>query len=1120
MTRKCNSLLLFVCLVVRNFSAETQPLVANAQRIVTALQSVGHPLTGVGLQDAIQAQDGAKIERILDEQALFVVDINPELRVKVARGPAKAILQQAGFTPFIVKVNNHGTVSQRLNISSPQAGPVYAGAAQGILERQQQTELKRNENTNNVPDRFLEVEILTSPPMTEQLSGLEVEYALALIYAAEAGRREATISFDIGQGTQDIGFRAEVPVLFETQPAIPVKVSIRDFKGEPTVASLTFRDPEGRIFPPQPKRLAPDLFFEPQIYRADGGIVLLPPGRFELTYGRGPEYRELKKEVIVPESGTGRVEVKLERWINPAEFGFYNGDHHIHAAGCSHYEIPTQGIMPPDMFLQVKGEGLNVGCVLTWGPCYDFQRRFFSPITADISEPFTILKYDIEVSGFGSQALGHVCLLNLRNQTYPGSDGTKIKGWPTWTVPVLRWTKEQGGVTGYPHSDMAVDPAGYARRILERYDANHDSLLDRAEGGEALLAKPFAQIDTDADGRLSARELSEAADRAGNELPNLVLPSMRGSGAMEIFVSTAEGVCDFISTMNTGRIGEWNTWYHILNCGFPLKVSGETDFPCMSSRRVGQGRVYVQLGTNRLEKLDFTQWCNALGQGRSYVSDGYAHALAFSVNETAPGYGSVALEHSGKVSVRARVAFAPEIPKAVAYGTLETETRRYIGDTVLLHAPRNEESVVGGGRLVEIVMNGEVVGKQEVPADGAVHDLSFEIEVKRSSWIALRQFPQLHTNPVDILVGGEPIRASKSSALWCAESVELLWDNRSRFIAEAERPAARAAYDRAVGLYKSRAAEADVQASGKKSTFTNPINPGPDPWMQFYKGNYYLTTTQGDRIRMWKGSTVAGLKTAEPVTVWKPDDPSRSAGIWAPEFHLIGGRWYLYFTAMASNRVDTTHRMHVLESDGDDPLGPYHYKGRLFDPENDLYAIDGSVFQHPGDRRWYFLWAAHPGHRIRIARMENPWTLEGKSVQLEAAGFGCEEVREGPCVLRRNGRLFLTYSACDTGKPDYKIGMLIADEKADVLNKESWKQYPEPVFERNDGAEVFGPGHHGFFRSPDGTEDWIVYHAKTTSKYTYAGRTTRVQKFSWHADGTPDFGKPLPLSAEISEPSR
>lgn len=310
------------------------------------------------------------------------------------------------------------------------------------------------------------------------------------------------------------------------------------------------------------------------------------------------------------------------------------------------------------------------------------------------------------------------------------------------------------------------------------------------------------------------------------------------------------------------------------------------------------------------------------------------------------------------------------------------------------------------------------------------------------------------------------------------------------------------------------------KAAPRQYTFTNPINSGPDPWMLFHEGNYYLTTTQGDCIRMWKAPSLSAIKNAKPVELWRDSDPSRSHGIWAPEFHFISNRWYLYYTAMAATKVDSTHRMHVLESEGTDPLGPYHYKARIFDPANDFYAIDGTTFQHPGDGRWYFLWAAQPGHRIRIARMSNPWTIEGRSVVIPASGFGCEEVREGPVVLRRNGKLFLTYSACDTGKPDYKIGMLVADERADVLDPASWKQHPTPVFERNDEAGVFGPGHHGFFKSPDGTEDWIVYHGKTSSAYTYAGRTTRAQKFGWDEQGIPQFGAPLPLSAEIPEPSK
>jgi GH43 family beta-xylosidase len=212
--------------------------------------------------------------------------------------------------------------------------------------------------------------------------------------------------------------------------------------------------------------------------------------------------------------------------------------------------------------------------------------------------------------------------------------------------------------------------------------------------------------------------------------------------------------------------------------------------------------------------------------------------------------------------------------------------------------------------------------------------------------------------------------------------------------------------------------------------------------------------------------------------------------------------------------------MHVLESEAADPLGPYHYKGRLVNPTNDHYAIDGSVFQKPGDGSWYFLWAAQPGHVITIARMTNPWTLQGHGVVIPASGFGCAEVREGPLVLRRNGKLFLVYSACDTGKPDYKLGMLVADENADLMDPRSWAQYPRPVFERSDANGVFGPGHNGFFRSPDGTEEWIVYHGKTSSEYTYRGRTTRAQKFTWNLDGTPNFGVPLSLDTIIDEPSR
>jgi hypothetical protein len=766
---------------------EGQPLAANAERLGKALQFLGAPLprdVAKELQAAIDAKDAKKVQQALDPRVLFVVTINPESRVKVARGPAEATLQQAGYVPALVKVVNESTVRKPLRISSPQSGPVYAGAGR---ERQDPTVDPR------IVERFLQVEMFTAPPMTAELSGLKVEYAVALLYSTEAGKREATIEFDVGQGSQDLGFRAEVPVLFDVRPGVPVKLSVLDFDGQPTVGRFTFTDAAGHVFPSRAKRLAPDFFFQDQVYRPDGGTVLLPPGEFTMTYGRGPEYRLLRRKVTVPARGDASIEVKLERWINPAEHGWYSGDHHIHSAGCAHYTSPTEGVNPEDMFLHVKGEGLNVGCCLTWGPCYEHQRQFFEAMPHKLSEPFTVIKYDVEVSGFGSQALGHVCLLNLRDQTYPGSGGTKVKGWPTWTTPLMRWAKEQGAITGYAHSasGLGINPEKSAKRLVGELDRDGDGSVSKAEAaaGKLPLTEPFEKIDTDGDGKLTEAELLASTRRVARTLPNLAIPEMNGIGAQEVCVTTAMGVCDFISAMDTDRVPEWNCWYHILNCGFPLKVSGETDFPCISGSRVGQGRVYVQLG--KVDMVDFTAWCNGLAKGRSYVSDGYAHALKFEVNGTAPGFGDVKLDNPGKVAVKATVAFAAELPLDTAVGG---------------RVPPDPT------RKVELIVNGRVAAAKDVPADDKPHDITFDVPIERSSWVALRQFPQLHTNPVNVLVGGQPIRASRDSAKWCVGVIEQLWRERGQpgpgpRIAEAERAEAEATFRKAIEMYTQIAQE-------------------------------------------------------------------------------------------------------------------------------------------------------------------------------------------------------------------------------------------------------------------------------------------------------------------------
>jgi hypothetical protein len=756
--------------------ADGQPLAANAERLSQALRFLGYPLPGAVGKDltaAITARDAARIQQIVDPHVLLQVSINPESRVKVARGPAPATIQQAGFTPVIVKVVNDSPVKAALRVTSPQAGTVYGG--EWRFDKDPKANLRAGK-------RFLDLAMYTTGPMTKTLSGLKVEYAIMLVYSSEAGKREATIGFDVGQGTQDIGFRGEVPVLFDVRPGVPVKISVRDFDGTPTVARFTFRDASGHVYPPQAKRLAPDMFFQEQVYRADGGTVLLPPGDLTMEYGRGPEYRQVRRKTHVPDD----ISVKLERWINPADWGYYSGDHHIHAAGCAHYTSPTEGVHPPDMFLHVKGEGLNVGCCLTWGPCYDYQRTFFEPMPNKITEPFTVIKYDVEVSGFGSQALGHVCLLNLRDQTYPGSDGTKTKGWPTWTTPLMRWAKEQGAVTGYAHSanGLAVNAVEATRRLVKKHDADGDGRLSEVEAKSALLPEPFAAIDIDQNGLLDREELVNSHNRAAKRLPNRAIPEMNGIGAQEVCVTTAMGVCDFISAMDTQRVPEWNCWYHILNCGFPLKVSGETDFPCISGSRVGQGRVYVHLG--KVDHVDFTKWCDGLAKGRSYISDGYAHALEFTVDGKPLGE-TVNIDRPGDVTVKAKLAFASQQPLGTSVGGLPP---------------------MGPTRKVEVVVNGEAVASKEVPADDQVHDLEFTVPIAKSSWVALRHFPSLHTNPVNVIVAGKPIRASRQDAEWCIGVIEQLWRVRERDIARAERAEAKRTFEQAIEIYRRIATEA------------------------------------------------------------------------------------------------------------------------------------------------------------------------------------------------------------------------------------------------------------------------------------------------------------------------
>lgn len=798
----CLGVLLFV--TNRAAAVDYQPLVANVYRLSDQLTLLGYSLNLPRVYPGPSSVDD--LQRDIDKQVTFIVTFDPAGKPSIVHGAGSAQLQQHGYVPLVFKIVNPAGLKGRLSVTSPLSGPVYGGGAVNSLTRQDQLALRSLPEDQAHPQRTCEVEMLRTRGSPESPSGLEVEYALLMVNPhGPAGQFAVPLQFAYAADAAAKPTTTDFKLLCDVKPAVRVKLSIRDENDRPTTARLTIRDNQNRIYPPQFKRLAPDFFFQQQIYRADGESILLPPGRYNVEYTRGPEYALDSRLMDIRDLAEEYQTFRLRRWVDPQSRGFYSGDHHIHGAGCSHYTAPTEGVSPADMLRQVKGEGLNVGAVLTWGPCYDFQRRYFSADADAVSEPFTLIKYDVEVSGFGSQRLGHVCLLNLRDQNYPGSDGTATKGWPTWTVPVMQWAKQQGGVAGYAHSasGMQINPHAQTWRLVEYFDVDGDVMLDRAETARAVLPELFTVVDADGNGRINLLELETSHKRAAETLPNFAIPELNGPGALEICVAAAHGACDFISSMDTARIQEWTIWYHLLNCGLPIAVSGETDFPCMSGTRVGQGRVYVQLGTE-LKQLKYADWCRGLAEGRSYVSDGYAHAFDFTVN--GKGYGeSVELPVPRRVKVRLEVVFGSETPPGVKHGIVPLAGRGRVGDTVLLD-PETEQKPQATERYVEVIVNGRSAAVSLVQANNRPHPLIFDVPIHESGWIAVRQFPQLHTNVIRVNVAGRPNRATQRSAEWCTAVIEQLWKNRAAAISESERPAAEQAYEKAKQFYRRLAA--------------------------------------------------------------------------------------------------------------------------------------------------------------------------------------------------------------------------------------------------------------------------------------------------------------------------
>ncbi|WP_153464000.1 family 43 glycosylhydrolase [Sediminibacillus terrae] len=313
----------------------------------------------------------------------------------------------------------------------------------------------------------------------------------------------------------------------------------------------------------------------------------------------------------------------------------------------------------------------------------------------------------------------------------------------------------------------------------------------------------------------------------------------------------------------------------------------------------------------------------------------------------------------------------------------------------------------------------------------------------------------------------------------------------------------------------------------KERTFKNPLlNPGADPWVYKDKSKYYFMCTRRKRLDLWRSKSLTGIPDGECKTIWTPPrEGINSDNIWAPEIHKANGKWYVYYTANDGKGGDKTRKIFVLENKAEDPFdGKWIEKGYI---NTEHPGLDGTIFEHKG--KWYFVYAGYGyfpdyGSALYMAEMENPWTLSSSDILISKPEYDWEKqggmaINEGPVMLKRGNMLFLVYSASTTWSDDYSLGMLTASADSDVLNSRSWLKSPVPVFSKSVKNKMFAPGHNSFVQSPDGTEDWIVYHAIPQSEGGNELRMTCIQKFGWRSDGTPDFGMPLPTSASIIVPS-
>lgn len=322
------------------------------------------------------------------------------------------------------------------------------------------------------------------------------------------------------------------------------------------------------------------------------------------------------------------------------------------------------------------------------------------------------------------------------------------------------------------------------------------------------------------------------------------------------------------------------------------------------------------------------------------------------------------------------------------------------------------------------------------------------------------------------------------------------------------------------------------------NTFHNPLlSSGPDPWVVAANGFYYYMNSTQSNLTIWKTRDITNLAQAEKKVIWAaPASGPYSRDIWAPELHRFDNKWYIYFAADAG--ANESHRIYVLENDAADPLdGTWEFKGKVTDT-TDKWAIDATAFEDSGQR--YLLWSGWEGdsdgeQRIYIAHLKNPVTIDSERVMLSYPKYPKERVgdlldrpaiphvnvNEGPEILQHENDIFLIYSGSACWTDYYSLWALRAKSGSNLLDPKSWTKYDHPFFQQDRDAHVFGTGHNGFFKSPDGKEDWMIYHANPESGQGCGNkRSPRIQKFTWNADGTPNFGKPIATDVPLNKPSQ